>query len=80
MVETSHFLDRDGNPARLIFPSFHREILEQSHWDAGDTNGRIRVIIAEGFARPLRSPPFERVKDVIILSFQHAPLSQWILW
>ncbi|PKX90298.1 uncharacterized protein P174DRAFT_515425 [Aspergillus novofumigatus IBT 16806] len=34
----------------------------------------IRVVIAEGFARPNRNPPFERVKDIIAFSFQHAPL------
>ncbi|KAJ5225094.1 hypothetical protein N7468_006319, partial [Penicillium chermesinum] len=67
-------LDRDGNPDNLRFPAFHPEILEQRHWDAGDVYGRIKVVIAEGFARPNRTPPFERVKDVVSLSFQHAPL------
>lgn len=60
----------------LRFPAFHREILEQRHWDAGDVNGRIRLVLAEGFSRPLRSPPFERVKDTIVFSFQHAPLRE----
>ncbi|KAJ6084497.1 hypothetical protein N7486_011297 [Penicillium sp. IBT 16267x] len=67
-------IDRDGNPDVLRFPPFHPEILDQQHWDAGDPFGRVKVIISEGFARPHRSPPFERVKDVISLSFQHAPL------
>lgn len=35
--------------------------------------GRIRIVLAEGFSRPNRSPPFERVKDAIVFSFQHAP-------
>ncbi|EAW10895.1 uncharacterized protein ACLA_065290 [Aspergillus clavatus NRRL 1] len=34
----------------------------------------IRVVIAEGLARPNRNPPIERVKDVVAFSFQHAPL------
>ncbi|KAJ5659055.1 hypothetical protein N7507_005506 [Penicillium longicatenatum] len=68
-------IDRDGNQDVLRFPPFHPEILDQQHWDAGDPFGRVKVIISEGFARPDRSPPFERVKDVITLSFQHAPLS-----
>ncbi|KAJ5731000.1 uncharacterized protein N7483_005508 [Penicillium malachiteum] len=67
-------IDRDGNQDIIRFPAFHPEILEQRHWDAADPFGRIKVIIAEGFARPNRSPPFERVKDVICMSFQHAPL------
>ena len=36
--------------------------------------GRIRVVIAEGFARIRRTPPFERTRDVVAVSFQHAPL------
>ena len=71
-------LDRDGNQDSLRFPPFHPAILEQRHWDAGDPNGRIKVVIAEGFARPNRSPPFERVKDTISLSFQHAPLRKFL--
>ncbi|KAJ5893023.1 hypothetical protein N7504_009714 [Penicillium tannophilum] len=67
-------IDRDGNQDVLRFPAFHSEILDQQHWDAGDPFGRIKVTLSEGFARPNRSPPFERVKDVISLSFQHAPL------
>lgn len=50
------------------------DVLDQIHWDATETHGRIRVIIAEGFSRPHRSPPFERIKDIIMFSYQHAPL------
>ncbi|GFF27454.1 hypothetical protein IFM61606_09960 [Aspergillus udagawae] len=67
-------VDKNGDQDYLRFPPFHQEILEQRHWEAGDLHGRIRVVIAEGFARPNRNPPFERVKDVIAFSFQHAPL------
>ncbi|KAJ5890604.1 uncharacterized protein N7473_006832 [Penicillium subrubescens] len=66
-------IDRDGNQDYLRFPQFHSEILEQRHWDAGDAMGRIKIMLSEGFSRPNRSPPFERVKDAIIFSFQHAP-------
>ncbi|KAL2864896.1 uncharacterized protein BJX67DRAFT_373538 [Aspergillus lucknowensis] len=68
-------IDKGGNRDTLRFPPFHPEILEQRHWDAGDLHGRIRVVIAEGFARPHRTPPFERVKEVIAFAFQHAPLN-----
>ncbi|KAL3465136.1 hypothetical protein BJX64DRAFT_297535 [Aspergillus heterothallicus] len=68
-------VDKSGNQDTLRFPQFHQEILEQRHWDAGDFHGRIRVVIAEGFARPHRNPPFERVKEIIAFAFQHAPLN-----
>jgi hypothetical protein len=67
-------VDKNGNQDSLRFPPFHQEILQQSHWDAGELHGRVRVTISEGFSRPRRSPPFERVKDIIAFSFQHAPL------
>ncbi|KAL4945955.1 hypothetical protein BDV06DRAFT_209105 [Aspergillus oleicola] len=68
-------VDKSGNQDSLRFPPFHQEILEQRHWDAGDLHGRIRVVIAEGFARPHRNPPFERVKEIVAFAFQHAPLN-----
>ncbi|KAL4801915.1 hypothetical protein BDV18DRAFT_164426 [Aspergillus unguis] len=68
-------VDKSGNQDQLRFPAFHQEILEQRHWDAGDLHGRIRVVIAEGFSRPHRNPPFERVKEIIAFAFQHAPLN-----
>ncbi|KAL3472442.1 hypothetical protein BJX99DRAFT_272941 [Aspergillus californicus] len=68
-------VDKSGNQDTLRFPPFHQEILEQRHWDAGDLHGRIRVVIAEGFSRPHRNPPFERVKEIIAFAFQHAPLN-----
>ncbi|THC88176.1 hypothetical protein EYZ11_012376 [Aspergillus tanneri] len=67
-------IDKSGNQDTLRFPPFHQEILEQRYWDAGELHGRIRVVISEGFARPHRTPPFERVKEVVAFAFQHAPL------
>lgn len=67
-------VDKSGNQDTLRFPLFHQEILEQRYWDAGELYGRIRVVVSEGFARPHRNPPFERVKEVVAFSFQHAPL------
>ncbi|KAJ5457563.1 hypothetical protein N7475_008951 [Penicillium sp. IBT 31633x] len=74
IMDLGSSLDRDGNQDILRFPPFHSEILQQRHWDAGDSQGRIKVIIAEGFSRPNRTPPFERFKHVIAFAFQHAPL------
>lgn len=69
-------LDKNGDQDYLRFPHFHEEILRHTHWDAGEMYGRVRIVLAEGLARPNRSPPFERVRDVIIFTFQHAPLSK----
>ncbi|PWY77123.1 hypothetical protein BO70DRAFT_398011 [Aspergillus heteromorphus CBS 117.55] len=74
IIDLSSYVDKSGNQDSLRFPAFHQEILEQRHWDAGETYGRIRVVIAEGFSRPHRSPPFERVKEIVAFAFQHAPL------
>nr|KMM69449.1 hypothetical protein CPAG_05764 [Coccidioides posadasii RMSCC 3488] len=68
-------LDKNGDQDCIRFPPFHEEILRHTHWDAGEMYGRIRVVVAEGLTRPHRSPPFERVKDIIVFSFQHAPLN-----
>ena len=68
-------MDKNGNHEVLRFPQFHPEVIDAYVWDATETHGRIRVVISEGFSRPNRSPPFERVKDVVVFSFQHAPLS-----
>ncbi|PYH30723.1 uncharacterized protein BO87DRAFT_429399 [Aspergillus neoniger CBS 115656] len=67
-------VDKTGNQDSLRFPPFHQEILEQRHWDAAELYGRIRIVIAEGFCRPHRYPPFERVKEIVAFAFQHAPL------
>ncbi|KAL5339293.1 hypothetical protein BJX70DRAFT_161806 [Aspergillus crustosus] len=75
VIDLSSHVDKSGNQDTLRFPPFHQEILEQRHWDAGDLHGRIRVVISEGFARPHRNPPFERVKQIIAFAFQHAPLN-----
>ncbi|KAL4917083.1 hypothetical protein BDW62DRAFT_89777 [Aspergillus aurantiobrunneus] len=75
VISLSSHIDKSGNQDTLRFPPFHQEILEQRHWDAGDLHGRIRVVIAEGFARPHRIPPFERVREIMAFAFQHAPLN-----
>ena len=70
--------DREGNQDYLRFPPFHREILQQRAWDAADPHGRVKVVLAEGVSRPNRTPPFERYRDFLVFSFQHAPLSTHI--
>jgi hypothetical protein len=55
---------------------FHNELLSQSHWNPGDDFGRIKIVIAEGFSRDNSTFPFERVKNIVSFSFQHAPLGK----
>jgi len=60
----------------LRFPPFHPELLQQSHWGAGDDLGRIRIVIAEGIAPGdsyVEGHRYDRVRDVVVFSFQHAP-------
>ncbi|OJD10742.1 hypothetical protein AJ78_08329 [Emergomyces pasteurianus Ep9510] len=74
VLDSSSHIDKNGDQESLHFPAFHEEMLRHNHWDAGEELGRIKVVIAEGFSRPNRNPPFERVRDLVFFSFQHAPL------
>ncbi|CCC05485.1 hypothetical protein SMACR_09282 [Sordaria macrospora] len=65
---------KTGERERLKFPTFRRELLYESHWSPGDDLGRIKVLISEGFPRDSLTVPFERVKNIVAFSFQHAPL------
>ncbi|KAK3723144.1 hypothetical protein LTR37_001867 [Vermiconidia calcicola] len=58
---------------QLQFPPFHREIMSQSHWNAADRVGRIRVelsavYVPEGVGR------YVKLRDIVIFAFQPAPL------
>jgi hypothetical protein len=67
-------MDKNGELESLKFPLFHRELLTQSYWNAGDELGRIKVIVAEGYLRDSLSASLNRVKNIVAFSFQHAPL------
>lgn len=72
--------DKDGNIDNLRFPPFHEEMLTQGMWQAGENMGRIKVLIAEGLFTEQPSDgkqPFERVRNVVAFSFQHAPLGMF---
>lgn len=58
----------------LRFPTFRRELLRQDWWMPADDLGRIKLILSEGFTRDSTSTPFERVRNIVAFSFQHAPL------
>lgn len=67
----------------LQFPPFHNEILDQAHWDATEAYGRIGVVIAEGVTRSDNGDHgtlvFDRLRDQIAFSFQHAPRREFSL-
>jgi hypothetical protein len=67
-------IDKNGEMEHLRFPEFHRELLTQSYWNAGDELGRVKVIIAEGCLRDHMATSLDRIKNVVSFSFQHAPL------
>lgn len=68
-------MDKAGNRDSLKFPLFHQEMLTQSWWNAGENVGRVKVVISEGIARGRGISPFERLRNIVSFSFQHAPIS-----
>ncbi|KAI4254136.1 MAG: hypothetical protein LQ352_003271 [Teloschistes flavicans] len=68
-------IDKAGDQEYLRFPPFHQEMLTQTWWSAGEDFGRIKVVIAEGFAES-HGPPsgFRRLRNIVSFSFQHVPL------
>ncbi|PSR81298.1 hypothetical protein BD289DRAFT_484497 [Coniella lustricola] len=74
LISASSVINLHGEREPLKFPSFRRELLHQNHWNPGDDLGRIKVIISEGFPRDSSSNPIERIKNVAVFSFQHAPM------
>ncbi|KUJ22447.1 uncharacterized protein LY89DRAFT_762652 [Mollisia scopiformis] len=75
VIDLSIDLDKHGDFERLKFPAFHRELLSQSYWNPADDLGRLKIVISEGFSREGLTYPFERIKNIISFSFQHAPLA-----
>ena len=66
-------LDKNGQREVLRWPLFHVEQLQQTYWSAGESLGRIKVTIAEGYTPRGNSMPFTRTRNLVTFSFQHAP-------
>ncbi|KAJ4113254.1 hypothetical protein NW768_011532 [Fusarium equiseti] len=61
----------------IKFPMFQRELLRQRHWSAADNLGRIKLVISEGVCHGSEDDKtFEKVHNLVIFSFQHAPQGQ----
>jgi hypothetical protein len=71
-------MNKKGEFEKLKFPTFHRELLAQNYWNAGDDFGRVKIVISEGFSRDHLAYPFEQVRNIVSFSFQHAPLGESI--
>ncbi|KAB5522836.1 hypothetical protein GE09DRAFT_1229946 [Coniochaeta sp. 2T2.1] len=74
IIDTTFDLTSSGALALLKFPAFKKELLHENGWDPSHDTGRIKVVISEGFPRDSPTQPFERVKNIVAFSFQHAPL------
>ena len=68
--------DKDGNHDQLRFPPFHTEVLTQTWANPAQGMGRIKVVIAEGINHGPGVSAFERTKNLVSFSFQHAPLRE----
>ncbi|KJZ80068.1 hypothetical protein HIM_00782 [Hirsutella minnesotensis 3608] len=84
LIVHSYNASKGGDIESLSFPPFRKELLQQSLWSPADDLGRIKLVLSEGFPRDSLSMPFERVKNIVAFSFQHAPLdvleSSGIAW
>ena len=61
--------------ARLRFPPFHHTITSQSHWDAADLMGRIRLELSTGYV-DVKHHRFVKMFNVVNFSFQPAPIGK----
>ena len=67
-------MDKDGKYDQLRFPPFHTEMLTQTWANPAQSIGRIKVIIGEGISHGPAVSTFEKMKNLVSFSFQHAPL------
>ena len=67
-------MDKDGHRDPLRFPPFHTEVLTQTWANPAQNVGRIKIVIAEGINHGSGASAFEKTKNLVSFSFQHAPL------
>ena len=68
--------DKDSNHDQLRFPPFHTEVLTQTWANPSQNLGRIKIVIAEGINHGTGVSAFEKTKNLVSFSFQHAPLRE----
>ncbi len=70
-------MEKTGNQECLRFPPFHQEMLMQNWWSPGEDVGRVKLVISEGVTSGQGpSSGFRRVNNIVIFSFQHAPIGE----
>lgn len=75
-TDAGAYVDKPNNSNQMRFPPFHTEMLKQVWADAAQNLGRVKIIIAEGIRQSQGNSGFQRVKNLVTFSFQHAPLSK----
>ncbi|KAK5744196.1 hypothetical protein LTR17_002226 [Elasticomyces elasticus] len=64
-----------GLAGALSFPRFHRSILSQSHWNASEDMGRIKIQVSAGYEAHIGGTnKFVKLVDHVVFAFQPAPL------
>lgn len=61
------------NRGFLSWPQFHEEQLSQTYWRAGDSYGRIKIVISQGVLT-LETGLVSGPQNLVVFAFQHAPM------
>ena len=75
-VDLSNAVDADGKALPLVFPRFNKSLMTQSHWNATDDVGRIKIQLSAGYQIDVQNkkPKFVKLVDHVTFAFQHTPL------
>ncbi|KAK3109329.1 hypothetical protein LTR53_017538 [Teratosphaeriaceae sp. CCFEE 6253] len=74
-LEFSLATDVEGKHLPLAFPRFHRSMMSQTHWNASDDLGRIKIQLSAGYDVHVEGrSQFVKILDHVVFSFQPAPL------
>ncbi|WPH03271.1 Hypothetical protein R9X50_00614800 [Acrodontium crateriforme] len=74
-IAMSNTLGKDGKSLPLGFPPFHGSFLAQTHWDASEDMGRIKVELSAGhMVEQHGTAHFMKVVTHALFAFQPAPL------
>lgn len=72
---TSNILGKDGKSLPLGFPPFHGSFLTQTHWDASEDMGRIKVELSAGhMVEQHGTAHYMKLITHAMFAFQPAPL------
>jgi hypothetical protein len=73
-IKLPYIIENGPHEQTLKFPLFQQELLSQRHWSPADNLGRFKLIISEGVSYPSSDyKHVEKLKNLVVFSFQHAP-------